>query len=103
MNDASARVMGVDSQRIVGMRVLDRFNDASIGLWLESSDQPYRTGAPASVENATSRWLRGDGTWGRRDVRVRSSAGARHHRQRQRNAMDLGDQLSPNSSIRGAS
>jgi hypothetical protein len=56
--------MGVDPRAIVGVRVHDRFSDASIAWWLERSDQAFATGAPLSVENARSRWLRDDGTWG---------------------------------------
>jgi DNA-binding CsgD family transcriptional regulator len=63
MNDAAARVMGTDPKSIVGVRVRDRFPDPSIAWWLEKSDQAFRTGVPVSIENASSRWLRDDGTW----------------------------------------
>jgi hypothetical protein len=63
MNDAATRVMGVDPTGIVGLRVRDRFGDASMRWWLEKSDEAFRTGTPVSFENASSRWLRDDATW----------------------------------------
>jgi DNA-binding CsgD family transcriptional regulator len=63
MNDAAARFMGVEPKSIVGVPVRDRFSDPSIAWWLEKSDETFRTGAPVSIENVQSRWLRDDGTW----------------------------------------
>jgi DNA-binding CsgD family transcriptional regulator len=63
MNEAAARVAGVDPMSIVGMRVRDRFTDPSIEAWLATSDQTLRRGVPVAIENVTARWTRDDGTW----------------------------------------
>jgi DNA-binding CsgD family transcriptional regulator len=63
MNDTAARFMDVDARAIVGVRVRERFADPSIAMWLERSDQAFRTGVPVSMENVPSRWRRDDGTW----------------------------------------
>jgi hypothetical protein len=62
MNEDSGR-QGLDPRAIAGVRVRDRFSDAWMEWWLKKSDEAFGTGAPASLENATSLWLRDDGAW----------------------------------------